>query len=241
METKVLQELFSVEQKKILITGAGKENGLGAEMAASLKKLGAEVLILDRDFCVEKTAKKIGINWLICDVSDPKAAENSVADAVEQLGGLDVLINCVGIQHRCMALDFDLRQWDRIIQVNLSSMFYMCKQAGKYMKNNQHGKIINISSVSGFIGPKNMVAYAASKGGVIQMTRALSTEWSPYGITVNSIAPGTTYTDITADLVDSPQGKAMLDRIPMRRFGIPEDMVGTVVFCHLTHLTIYPA
>ena len=230
MDNEKLNKLFSVNEKKIIITGSAKENGLGAEMAASMKKLGADVLLLDVDPRVETTAEKIGAKFVICDVSCADEAKKGFNEAIQQLNGLDVLVNCVGTQHRCMALDFDTKQWDRVIQVNLSAMFYMCQLAGEHMKANGYGKIINISSVSGFIGPKNMVAYAASKGGVIQMTRALSSEWSAYGINVNGIAPGTTYTDFTADIINTPQGKGMLARVPMNRFGIPEDMVGAVVF-----------
>ena len=227
---KDLQELFSVRDKKVIITGAAKENGLGAHMAISMKHLGALVLILDVDERVRKTADKNGLLYEICDISNPAGARAGFEAAVSKLNGIDVLINCAGTQHRCAADAFPAEDWERVLRVNLSATFFMCQLAAKHMREQGSGKIINISSISGFIGPKNMAAYAASKGGVIQLTKALSTEWSGLGINVNSIAPGTTVTDFTKDIIDTPQGQGMLSRIPMKRFGKPEDIVGAAVF-----------
>ena len=148
-----------------------------------------------------------------------------------------ILLNCAGIQRRHSAEDFPYTDWDEVIQVNLSSVFTLARDFGKYLlsfdpdETGHRGTIINIASLMTFQGGLNIPAYAAAKGGVAQLTKALSNEWAGMGIQVNAIAPGYVQTDLTSDLMkDTDRAGAILARIPAGRWGKPEDFKGVVVF-----------
>jgi 2-deoxy-D-gluconate 3-dehydrogenase len=146
------------------------------------------------------------------------------------LGGIDILVNGVGIQYRNPAIDYPIEKWEAIINLNLTTMFIVSQLAGQIMLEQKHGKIINIASVNAFFGAKNMPAYACSKGGVVQLTKALSNEWIEQGINVNAIVPGFMATEINEDLRNSEYGEDITTRIPIKRWGIPEDLMGTAIF-----------
>ena len=145
-------------------------------------------------------------------------------------GRLDILVNGAGTQYRCPAAEFPAEQWERVISLNLSAMFYLCQLAGRVMLKQGSGKIINIASMNSFLGGHIVPAYAASKGGVVQLTHALSNEWMPHGIQVNAIAPGFMQTELSHDMMVSETGAAITKRIPAGHWGRPEDMAGVTVF-----------
>ena len=145
-------------------------------------------------------------------------------------GRLDILLNGAGTQYRCPAAEFPAEQWERLIGINLSAMFYMCQLAGRIMLRQNAGKIINIASMNSFRGGHIVPAYSASKGGVVQLTRALSNEWMPRGIQVNAIAPGFMETELSHDMMVSEVGQAITKRIPAGRWGRPSDLDGVTLF-----------
>lgn len=228
-------ELFNLSGKKAVITGANQ--GLGKGMAEALHEAGAEVVIIDVNSNVFNTAEEIGktkpnIFAIQADLSVREELNNSFEVAVEKLGGsLDIMINAAGIASRTKSEDFPTKDWDRVIEVNLSAVFFLCQLAGKIMLKQKSGKIINIASMLSFFGGYTVAAYAASKGGVAQITKALSNEWARYGININAIAPGYMNTSLNKNLINDPvRNKEILDRIPAGRWGLPEDMKGIAIF-----------
>ena len=160
---------------------------------------------------------------------------------MELLGGeINILINNAGIQHRGSILDYPDTIWDQIIELNLNAVFSLCKYAGAYMVPQRSGKIINIVSMNSFFGGTNVPPYAASKGALVQFTKAIANEWGKYGINANAIAPGFMKTEMTMDIQENSdiyEGK--LERIPMGRWGEPEDLKGIVLFFMLGCFQLY--
>jgi 2-deoxy-D-gluconate 3-dehydrogenase len=228
-------DTFSLSGKKAIVTGGAR--GLGFGIAQGLHDAGAEVVLMDMLDTVEESARTLSMNGMIAhavraDISDTQSREAAFENAVTMLGGsLDILINAAGIQHRCKAIDFPSDQWERIININLSSLFYMCQLAGKVMLKQGHGRIVNIASMLAFFGGVMIPAYTASKGAVAQLTKALSNEWSGSGVNVNAIAPGYMETDLTATMRSFPtQVEDITKRIPIGRWGNAEDMKGLTIF-----------
>ena len=152
---------------------------------------------------------------------------------MELLGGhLDILVNGAGIQRRHFCEEFPIEDWDAVLEVNLTATFDLCQMAGQqFIRQNSKGKIINIASMLSFFGGYTVPAYAASKGGVAQLTKALSNEWTGKGINVNAIAPGYMATEMnTALLNDEGRNTEILGRIPAHRWGTPDDMKGLCIF-----------
>jgi 2-deoxy-D-gluconate 3-dehydrogenase len=229
-------DLFSLKGKTAIVTGAAKTTGLCYGMAVAIHDAGAKVVLMDISPEVHNLAKTLGgaeNNYLSVEanITDKASREAGFAKAVELLGGrLDILLNGAGIQFRCDAIEFPEEKWDSIIDINLSSMFLMCQLAGQIMIKQKCGKIINIASMTSYVASRRIVAYAASKGGVMQLTKALSNEWAGQGVNVNAIAPGYMATELTANMINTDQGKAHTARIPMGRWGNPEDLQGVTVF-----------
>ena len=167
----------------------------------------------------------------LADVSDAQACANLVSLTVRELGSIDILINNAGIIRRTPAADYSAQDWSDVIEINLNAVFRLCQLAGRHMLAQGSGKIVNISSLLAFQGGILVPAYAASKGAVAQLTKALANEWAAKGINVNAIAPGYMATDNTAALrADPTRSRAILDRIPAGRWGTPEDLAGVAVF-----------
>ena len=229
--------MFDINGKKIIITGASK--GLGYAMAEGLHLAGAEIVLVARnEAALREAAEKLGktgakVHYVAGDLSIREDLENIFAKALNKLGGrLDVLINCAGLQYRCPAAEFPIDEWEKIMAVNLTAVFIMSQLAGKTMMEQGGGKIINIASMTSFFGSEMVPAYSASKGGVMQLTKALSNEWASKGVTVNAIAPGYMETALTSDMKQKnpKQYEEITGRIPMHRWGKPEDLQGTVIF-----------
>mgnify|MGYP004505754793 CR=1 FL=1 len=227
--------IFSLENKTALVTGGNR--GLGSGIAKGLAKAGAKVVIMASSDSVFDAAKKMSADGLQilpvkCDLSNETNIENGFSQALELLGGrLDILVNNAGIQRRSKCEEFPISYWDDVLNINLRSVFILCKLAGCHMISNGNGKIINIASMLSYFGGYTVPAYAASKGGVAQLTKALSNEWASKGINVNAIAPGYMATEMNTKLIeDNSRNAEILSRIPAKRWGTPDDMAGTAVF-----------
>ncbi len=222
--------LFDLSGKTAIVTGGTR--GLGRGMAEALVDAGAKVVIFGTSESVHAAAKEIGATGLVVDLADAKARETGFAEAVKLLGGrLDVLVNAAGIQRRHKCEDFPLDDWADVLEVNLTAVFALCQLAGRVMLEQGKGKIINIASLLSFFGGFTVPAYAASKGGVMQLTKALSNEWAGRGVNVNAIAPGYMATDMnTALLADAGRNAEITARIPAHRWGNGDDMKGPLLF-----------
>ena len=225
---------FDLTGKKAILTGGSR--GLGHGMVEGLLEAGCEVAIIgssDNTFAVaaafvERGYKCYGVK---ADLRDRQENYRAFDDCLVALGGdLDILVTAAGIQRRHKAEDFPIEEWDEVMSINLNSVFIMCQLAGRIMLKKGHGKIINIASMLSFFGGYTIPAYAASKGGVAQVTKAFANEWAGKGINVNALAPGYMDTEMNAALIDDPgRNKEILNRIPAGRWGTPEDMKGVLI------------
>ncbi|MCL7455433.1 MAG: SDR family oxidoreductase [Anaerolineae bacterium] len=229
MSPSSIYDLFSVRGRRALVTGGSA--GLGRAMAEALVEGGARVAIAARSDRVLSVAKEIGAVALQVDLADRQQALALVDRAVEALGGLDILVNDAGAQVRHPAEEFPLEDWDHVLAVNLDAVWILAQAAGRVMLAQEHGKIINVASLMSVFGGITIPAYAASKGGVAQLTKALANEWARHGVNVNAIIPGYMDTQLTEALVGNPDREPLiLSRIPAGRWGRPADMKGTVLF-----------
>jgi len=229
MSDQTVYDLFSVEGKKALVTGGSV--GLGRAMAEALVEGGARVAIVGRSERVLDAAQEMGAIPLQADLADRAQTLALVDRAAEALGGLDILVNNAGVQRRHPAEEFPLDDWDTVLAVNLDAVWILAQAAGRMMLAQGQGKIINVASAMSFLGGVTVPAYAASKGGVAQLTKALSNEWAGRGVNVNAIAPGYMNTEMIAALVGNPQREPLiLARVPAGRWGVPDDLKGMVLF-----------
>jgi len=169
---------------------------------------------------------------LVGDLSQPQTAKTLIEQTIDRFGSLDILVNNAGIIRRAPAVEYSDEDWAAVLEVNLSSVFRLCQLAGKHMiESERGGKIVNIASLLSFQGGITVPAYAAAKGGVAQLTKALANEWAKHRINVNAIAPGYMRTANTAALqADETRNRQILERIPAGRWGEPEDLAGAAVF-----------
>ena len=165
------------------------------------------------------------------DVTSPDSVRRMAADVEVRLGPIDVLVNSAGITHRSPAADFPEAQWHRVLAVNLTGVFLPCQVVGRGMIARRRGRIINLASIAGEIGLTGTVAYAASKGGVVMLTRALAVEWAPHNVRVNAIAPSWFESNI-GDLIHREPGYAerSMRRVPFGRMGKPDELVGAALY-----------
>ncbi|KAG8847590.1 hypothetical protein FRB96_001446 [Tulasnella sp. 330] len=233
--------LFSLIGKTAVVTGGTR--GIGAACALALAQAGAAICLLQRD--PSKTSTRDAIRTLDMrsgspskceivevDLSDTKAARAAFQKGVEVMGGrIDILVNCAGIQRRAPAVDFSDDDWNDVLQTNLTSCWVLCQEAGKHMVPQRSGKIINFASLLTFQGGLTVPAYAAAKGGLGQLTKALSNEWAKHNVQVNAIAPGYIATEMNEKLLGDPIRYEQISvRIPAGRWGKPEDFAGPVLF-----------
>jgi NAD(P)-dependent dehydrogenase (short-subunit alcohol dehydrogenase family) len=226
---------FRLDGKVALVVGGTK--GLGQAMAVALAAAGADVCIAGRGPAgLVETAEAItGLGrkgtYYAADATDEAQVERMVAYVVETYGHIDILVNSQGVAVLQPIAEFDTEAWQRVIDVNVKSLFLCCKHVGRVMLKQGKGKIINISSVRGFQGRAEDAAYAPSKGAVNQLTHSLAIEWGPRGINVNAIAPAFTRTAMSAPFLDDPVKRDwVLSRIPVKRTGELDDFFGPVVF-----------
>ena len=231
-----MTDRFRLDGRTALVTGASR--GLGVAMARALAEAGANtVLHASREAPLREAdsiATSCGVRTagVTADLSNPIAALKLIDDATAAIGAsVDILVNNAGIIRRNPALEYSDEDWDDVMSVNLSSVFRLCRAAGAQMVARGRGKIINIASVLSFQGGIRVPAYAAAKGGIAQLTKALANEWAGSGVNVNAIAPGYMLTDNTRAIVDDPvRYREITSRIPASRWGEPADLAGAVVF-----------
>lgn len=227
-------ELFKLDGKVAAITGATR--GIGRSIALSLAEAGADIALLQRSpeqSDVKEEIEALGRKCLIvpCDLENVEQVKAAIPHVVSHFGKIDILVNNAGIQRRSPSVDFSEQDWDDVINVNLKTVWLLCQQAGRYMVPNGKGKIINMASLLSFQGGLTVPAYAAAKGGVAQLTKALSNEWAKHNVNVNAIVPGYIATDMNTALInDETRNRQILERIPSGRWGNPEDFNGTVVY-----------
>jgi len=225
-----------LEGKRALVTGGG--TGIGAAIAVAFAKAGADVGVTCRTHSpdtVRAAVKAAGRRFeaINCDFAqlDQDGARKIIGKIEQSFGGIDILVNNAGTIHREDALDVSEENWHQVLQINLDSAFYMAQAAGRLMRSQGSGRIINIASVLGFQGGLKVHGYTASKHALVGLTRSLCNEWASSGITVNAIGPGYTATDNTQALRDDPKRSAeLIARIPAGRWADPEDMAGAAVF-----------
>jgi 2-deoxy-D-gluconate 3-dehydrogenase len=225
-------DLFRLDGRVALITGAA--SGLGASIATALAQAGAQVAVHGNRRPAIDTANAIGASAAAfqADLADTTGAEKLFAEVKQRFGRVDILVNNAGTIHRDAAEDFKLEDWQRVLQVNLTSVFQLSQLVGRdLLTRNSGGKIINIASLLSFQGGIRVPAYSASKGGVAQLTKALANEWAVHNIQVNAIAPGYFATTNTEALQADPvRNRQILERIPAGRWGKPEDLAGAAVY-----------
>jgi 2-deoxy-D-gluconate 3-dehydrogenase len=231
---KTNSSMFSVSGKVALVTGGRR--GLGLAMALGLAEAGCRVAVAAASREHEELARafrKAGAElfYIKTDLCNRAQQMRLIPKVIKHFGRLDILVNNAGSQHRQPALDFDLNQWDRMIQLMLTSVFLISRQAARVMEKQGGGKIINIASLASFQGGWTIPAYAAAKHGVAGLTKALANEWAAKNINVNAIAPGYFATDMCEALRHDPVREPKIrERIPAGRWGQPEDLVGALLF-----------
>lgn len=228
-------ELFELRDKVALVTGASR--GLGKSMAMALAEAKANIVAVARDpVRLQQATKEIsdtGVKVLpiTVDVTVPEEVDKLVSKVLSEFGKIDILVNNVGTYIGKPMVESTTEDWFSLVNTNLTSTYLCCRAVGRHMVERQKGKVINMAAALGALGANNAAAYCASKGGVIQLTRALAVEWAKYNICVNAIAPGTMETEITHTMLEDPAvKKAIVGRIPMKRVGQPSDLSGVVIF-----------
>jgi 2-deoxy-D-gluconate 3-dehydrogenase len=230
----LILDSFRLTGKNALVTGSSR--GMGAAIAVALAQAGANVALHASQSVPDDVVRKVaetGVRHvaLTADLTHTDRAPDLIEQAITALGSIDILINNAGITRRAPAVDFSLADWDDVIATNLTSVFRLCQCAARPMLERGSGKIVNIASLLSFQGGITVPAYAAAKGGVAQLTKALANEWAARGVQVNAIAPGYMATDLTQALQDDPtRSRQILERIPAARWGSPQDVAGAAVF-----------
>lgn len=231
---------FDFSGKKVIVTGA--ERGIGLEIAKGFAKCGADIVvagIMDEEFPnAEKQINEFGgeCTCIHTDISDENSVKNLVAEVTKKYGRIDILVNNAGINKLAPAEEMPLEVWQKIIGVNFTGTFLMCREVGSVMLGQGGGNIVNIASMSGLIVnplPQTQCAYNSSKAGVIMLTKCLANEWAERGIRVNAIAPGFTETPLTKKRLETPNDPAVKKWIggtPMGRVAVPEEMVGLALY-----------
>ena len=226
---------FNLDGKTAIVTGASR--GIGQAIAIGLAQAGADIVAVassaknaadtvDHIKALGRKASALG-----CDQSSAAAIKDAIKLSYELTGSVDILVNNAGTIQRSPARDYSDEDWNAVIDTNLTGVFQFCRGVGGNMIDQGHGKIINIASLLSFQGGITVPAYAASKGGVSQLTKALANEWASLGVQVNAIAPGYIATDNTAALrANSERNAAILARIPTGRWGEATDIAGAAIF-----------
>jgi len=226
---------FKLDGRVAVVTGASR--GLGQGMAVGLAGAGAKVALVARTLSsLEETAARIGngggeAKIIQADLFKVEEADRVIAETMACFGKVDILVNAAGTQVRKPAFEMTEKDWDYLMGVNLKAPYFISLAAAREMAKAKRGKIINITSLTSFIGVSNISIYGASKGGLASLTRQWAVEWAKYNINVNAIGPGYFMTELTAALFADPEkAKWVLSKIPLGRTGLPEDLMGTVIF-----------
>jgi len=226
---------LSLEGRTAVVIGG--TTGLGHAMSLGLADAGANVVAsARRSELVANTADEIEARGrktlrVTADVAETDSLKALLGACIGEFGKVDILINCAGTTTKTASLEMDIADWDRIINVNLTGTLRGCLVFGEHMIENGWGRIINIASLASYVGLYQVVAYNASKAGVVGLTKSLAVEWAPHGICVNAITPGVFPTDLNRFMLEGTErGKELVMRTPMKRFGEAEEIAGTAVF-----------
>ena len=222
--------------KVALVTGASQ--GIGRAIAIALAQEGAQVALMARNRQgLEETLELIGGSGMImpCDVTDPPAVRQAVEDVVSALGGLDVVVNNAGQRQNFKTLDkLSIEEWRKVVEANLSSVFYVTNAAAPHLIEQRSGAVVNVSSIAGPLGFPTIGAYSAAKAGVIGLTKTMAAEWAEFGVRVNSVAPGWTESPMNVELRTDPGNAELLatitSKIPLGRFASGTEIAQAVVF-----------
>ena len=227
--------LGGVTGKVAIVTGATR--GIGQAIAQAYAAAGIKVAVVSRSAAdCEQAARAINETGgaamaAHCDVTQVAAFKKVVEEVVERWGGLDIMVNNAGTAITRKAIDLSEEEWDRVVDLDLKSVFFCAQSAARVMIPQQSGKIINVASILGLVGANGLIPYCAAKGGVVNLSRALASEWARYGIQVNSLCPGYVITDINREkLSDEKTQAALLAKTPAGRLGQVGDMTGAALF-----------
>ncbi|CCA92172.1 SDR family NAD(P)-dependent oxidoreductase [Novosphingobium sp. PP1Y] len=227
---------FRLDGKRALITGG--RGALAEAMAATLADLGCSVALASRTetdcaALAARISERFGVQaiGLACNIADESSVETAIAEAIERLGGLDILINNAGASWWGLPQDIPLKGWQKVIDVNVTGTFLACRHAARHMIGNGGGSIVNVASVGAFLSYQpdagQVVPYTTSKAAIVHLTSDLAAQWAGHGIRVNAIAPGSIETGMTETLDPATQGKTRAG-ILLRRFGRPEEVCGAL-------------
>jgi gluconate 5-dehydrogenase len=233
-----LPKLFDLAGQTAVVSGGG--SGLGRHMAEALAELGASIVLCarNRDRCEEEAAAirsdfGVAAIGLRCDVRDHATIDDVVRTTLDRFGTIDVLVNNAGTTWGAPALEMPIVAWQKVIDVNLTGLFALTQAAAGAMASQGRGSVINITSIAALQGMRpevlDAIAYTASKGAVVSLTRDLAVKWARHGVRVNAIAPGWFPSDMSQHSLDA-NGPQLLERIPLGRFGEPEEIKGAVAY-----------
>lgn len=213
---------------------SGGSSGIGLAAARALSALGASVVVTELPSkleAAERAAAEFAGLALALDVRDPNDIVRCVTETVTKSGGLDILVNNAGVAIRKPALDLTPDDWDSVLDVNLRGAFFLAQAAGRVMVARRSGRVVNVSSIFGLVGGLDRAAYAASKAGLVSLTRCLALEWAPFNVQVNAVAPNFVRTPLTEKLfTDSSVLEAVTAQTPMSRLATPEEVAETIAF-----------
>jgi NAD(P)-dependent dehydrogenase (short-subunit alcohol dehydrogenase family) len=226
--------LLDLKDKTAVVIGG--TSGIGLALSKGLAQAGANVVPTGRRADHVRAAagavREIGRRSLelTCDVTENASLEALLAAVCKEFDSVQILVNCAGRTKRLPTVDFPEDEWNAIIETNLNGTMRACRIFGRHMIEQRYGRIINIGSLSSFVGLYEVAAYCASKGAVGTLTKALAVEWAKHGVCVNALVPGVLRTDMNAALLEGPRGQEFLMRTPMGRFGRLDELVGATVF-----------
>jgi NAD(P)-dependent dehydrogenase (short-subunit alcohol dehydrogenase family) len=232
-----IQTLLDLTGRSALVTGGSR--GLGLQIAEALGEAGAKILLTSRkagdleEAAAHLQDRGIDTRWIAADASQPAEIQRVADEAMQRLGHIDILVNNAGATWGAAMEDYPLEAWDKVMNLNIRSIFLMCQAIGRLsMIPRKHGRIINVASIAGLSGarePVKYIAYGTSKGAVVNFTRTLAAEWGPYGINVNALAPGFFPSKMTKGLLDTLGADNMAAHAPLKRIGDDDDLKGAAL------------